>query len=403
MKAQQRTKTEQQGAPGRAVFDPTGPSLVVQADNLAYLRELPDASFTVIYIDPPFNTGKTQTRRTLKLSASDGGDRTGFQGKSYTSALQTLASYSDSFEDYWAFLEPRIAQAHRLLTEDGTLYLHLDWREVHYAKVMCDMVFGRECFLNELIWAYDYGAKSNRRWPTKHDNILVYVKNPRKYYFNADAVDREPYMAPTLVTEEKAARGKLPTDVWWHTIVSPTGKEKTGYPTQKPLGLLKRMVSASSRPGDWVLDFFAGSGTTGAAAAMLGRKFVCVDQNPPAIEIMARRLGVSEGSLSAYRGVPRGAAILFTPYRATGPRGGTSADALTAGSRRALAAQSRKIKENIMPVAGAVSEFVRHPSTDAVDKGLRIRGREALRKERRRRQQAKIRAATKKDNENTEN
>ncbi len=237
------------------VFDPNGSSLVVQADNLAYLSELPSASFTVIYIDPPFNTGKTQTRRTLKTApAADGeeqgkgnGNRTGFQGKSYTSALQTLASYHDAFEDYWAFLEPRIRQAHRLLTEDGTLYLHLDWREVHYAKVMCDMIFGRDCFINEIIWAYDYGAKSTKRWPTKHDNILMYVKNPQEYYFNADAVDREPYMAPGLVTEEKAARGKLPTDVWWHTIVSPTGKEKTGYPTQKPLGLLKRMIAASSR------------------------------------------------------------------------------------------------------------------------------------------------------------
>ena len=286
--------TAQSAGAAAPAFDPNGSSLVVQADNLAYLSELPDASFTVIYIDPPFNTGKTQTRRTLKTApAQEGGargDRTGFQGKSYTSALQTLASYHDAFEDYWAFLEPRIKQAHRLLTQDGTLYLHLDWREVHYAKVMCDMIFGRDCFMNELIWAYDYGAKSTKRWPTKHDNILMYVKDPQKYYFNADTVDREPYMAPGLVTEEKAARGKLPTDVWWHTIVSPTGKEKTGYPTQKPVGLLKRMIAASSRPGDWVLDFFAGSGTTGAAAVELERKFVCVDQNPPAIEVMAKRL-----------------------------------------------------------------------------------------------------------------
>ena len=183
------------------------------------------------------------------------------------------------------------------------------------------MIFGRDCFINEIIWAYDYGAKSTKRWPTKHDNILMYVKNPQEYYFNADAVDREPYMAPGLVTEEKAARGKLPTDVWWHTIVSPTGKEKTGYPTQKPLGLLKRMIAASSRPGDWVLDFFAGSGTTGAAAAALGRRFVCVDQNPPAIEVMAKRLNVDAESFADYRGVPRGAAVLFTPHRHVGVRG----------------------------------------------------------------------------------
>jgi len=358
------------------VFDPNGSSLVVQADNLAYLSELPSASFTVIYIDPPFNTGKTQTRRTLKTApAADGeeqgkgnGNRTGFQGKSYTSALQTLASYHDAFEDYWAFLEPRIRQAHRLLTEDGTLYLHLDWREVHYAKVMCDMIFGRDCFI---------------------------VKNPQEYYFNADAVDREPYMAPGLVTEEKAARGKLPTDVWWHTIVSPTGKEKTGYPTQKPLGLLKRMIAASSRPGDWVLDFFAGSGTTGAAAAALGRKFVCVDQNPPAIEVMAKRLNVDAESFADYRGVPRGAAVLFTPHRHVGVRGGTSRDALTAASRRALAEQSEKIRERVKPIDGAHSQFVRHPSTDVLERELRIQAREKLRKDRKRQELTKKRKQVK--------
>lgn len=276
-----------------AAFDSQGSSLVVQADNLQYLAELPDASFTMIYIDPPFNTGKVQARRTLRTKpVGEGkGDRTGFAGKSYSSVLKTLTSYSDTFEDYWAFLEPRILEAHRLLTDDGTLYLHLDWREVHYAKIMCDMIFGRESFINEIIWAYDFGAKSNRKWPTKHDNILVYVKDPSRYYFNTEQIDREPYMAPGLVTKEKAARGKLPTDVWWHTIVSPTGKEKTGYPTQKPLGLLRRMIAASTREGDWVLDFFAGSGTTGAAATELNRKFVLVDQNPPALKIMKKRLG----------------------------------------------------------------------------------------------------------------
>ena len=162
---------------------------------------------------------------------------------------------------------------------------------MHYAKVLLDMLFGRESFLNEIIWAYDYGARARNRWPAKHDNILVYVKNPKAYHFDNAEVDREPYMAPGLVTVEKAARGKLPTDVWWHTIVSPTGREKTGYPTQKPEGLLRRMVAASSRPGDWVLDFFAGSGTLGAVAAGMDRRFVCVDQNPQAIEVMRKRLG----------------------------------------------------------------------------------------------------------------
>lgn len=275
-----------------STWSPDGPDLVVHADNAEFLTTLPDGAFSLIYIDPPFNTGRKQARqRTTMVRAADGaGDRVGFKGASYSTIRGTLHSYDDAFEDYWAFLEPRLLEAWRLLADDGTLYLHLDFREVHYAKVMLDGIFGRDCFLNEIIWAYDYGARSKSRWPAKHDNILVYVKNPAVYHFNSEEVDREPYMAPGLVTAEKAARGKLPTDVWWHTIVSPTGKEKTGYPTQKPLGILRRIIAASSRPGDWVLDFFAGSGTTGAAASHLGRRFVCVDANAQAIETMRTRL-----------------------------------------------------------------------------------------------------------------
>ncbi|WP_443411662.1 DNA-methyltransferase [Arthrobacter rhombi] len=273
-------------------WSPEGPDLVVQADNADFLPTLPDGSFTLVYIDPPFNTGRQQSRQaTTMVRNTDGsGDRVGFKGASYSTIRGTLHSYDDAFDDYWAFLEPRLLEAWRLLADDGTLYLHLDFREVHYSKVMLDAIFGRECFLNEIIWSYDYGARSKSRWPAKHDNILVYVKNPSTYHFDSVEVDREPYMAPGLVTAEKAARGKLPTDVWWHTIVSPTGKEKTGYPTQKPLGILRRIIAASSRPGDWVLDFFAGSGTTGAAATQLDRRFVCVDANPAAIETMRERL-----------------------------------------------------------------------------------------------------------------
>lgn len=279
---------------------PDGSSLVVHADNAQFLPTLPDGAFTLIYVDPPFNTGRAQRhqQKTMVRTADGAGDRIGFQGHSYATVKGMLTSYDDAFEDYWTFLEPRLRQAWRLLADDGTLYLHLDYREVHYAKVMLDIIFGRECFLNEIIWAYDYGARAKNRWPAKHDNILVYVKNPTGYYFNNADVDREPYMAPGLVTPEKAARGKLPTDVWWHTIVSPTGKEKTGYPTQKPEGVLRRVVAASSREGDWVLDFFAGSGTLGAVAAKAGRRFVCVDANVQAIEVMERRLGHCAETLS---------------------------------------------------------------------------------------------------------
>ncbi|MDG2496564.1 MAG: DNA methyltransferase [Aquiluna sp.] len=266
-----------------------GESLVVKGDNLSLIRALPDESIDLIYIDPPFNTGKVQTRQTMKTVRSDTGSRIGFKGQTYDTIKGVAFGYNDSFEDYWNFLEPRLEEAWRLLTPRGTLYLHLDYREVHYAKVLLDALFGRDSFLNEIIWAYDYGARAKRKWPAKHDNILVYVKNPHDYQFNSEEVDREPYMAPGLVTPEKVARGKLPTDVWWHTIVSPNGKEKTGYPTQKPLGILRRIIAASSRPNDWVLDFFAGSGTTGVAAAGLGRNFVLVDQNPEAIQVIEQR------------------------------------------------------------------------------------------------------------------
>ena len=259
-------------------------------DNLAVLKSIPDSSIQLIYIDPPFNTGREQHRSKVTTKRSDQGDRVGFKGQRYETVKSKILSYDDQFANYWEFLEPRLEQALRILKESGTLYLHLDYREAHYAKVLLDALFGPDCFLNEIIWAYDYGGKSKSRWPSKHDTILVYVKDPAKYYFDSESVDREPYMAPGLVTPEKVEKGKLPTDVWWHTIVSPTGKEKTGYPTQKPIGILRRIIKASSKPGDTVLDFFAGSGTTGFVANELGRKFILVDQNPESIEVIKDRL-----------------------------------------------------------------------------------------------------------------
>jgi site-specific DNA-methyltransferase (adenine-specific) len=273
------------------LWTPDGPDLVVLGDNLAVIGQLPDASFRLIYLDPPFNTGRTQSRQTISTKRAAAGTRVGFKGHSYETIKGTLYSYDDEFADYWDFLSPRLEEAWRLLDAKGTLYLHLDYREVHYAKVALDALFGRECFLNEIIWAYDYGARATTRWPAKHDTILVYVKDPKQYHFDNAAVDREPYMAPGLVTPEKVERGKLPTDVWWHTIVGTNGRERTGYATQKPEGVLRRIVQASSAPGDWVLDFFAGSGTTASVARQLGRRFVVVDANPDAVAIMRTRLG----------------------------------------------------------------------------------------------------------------
>ena len=258
-------------------------------DNLEILRALPSASVELIYIDPPFNTGKVQARTQLRTEKSDSGDRTGFAGQRYSTVKIGSKAYGDIFDDFLLFLEPRLIEAKRILTENGSLYFHIDYREVHYCKILLDQLFGRESFLNEIIWAYDYGARTRRKWPAKHDNILWYARDPDNYIYNVDAIERIPYMAPGLVGPEKAARGKLPTDTWWHTIVPTNGKEKTGYPTQKPLGILRRIVAASSNPGDTVMDFFAGSGTTGAACLEMGRKFILIDSNPQALQTMAVR------------------------------------------------------------------------------------------------------------------
>ena len=263
-------------------------------DNLAVMRDFPDRSFDLIYIDPPFNTGKTQSRTQLKTVRDEDGDRVGFQGQRYRSERIGTKAYADSFDDFLGFLEPRLVEAHRLLKPHGSFFFHIDFREVHYCKVLLDSIFGRASFLNEIIWAYDYGARATKRWLPKHDNILWYAKDPENYTFRFDDIDRIPYMAPGLVGPEKAARGKTPTDTWWHTIVPTNGKERTGYPTQKPLGILNRIVQVHSHPGDRLLDFFAGSGTLGEAAARHGRSCTLIDSNPEAIEVMATRLAFAE-------------------------------------------------------------------------------------------------------------
>ena len=258
-------------------------------ENLSILKTLPSESVDLIYIDPPFNTGKEQARRSIRVRRDDGGDRVGFGGQSYSTELLNERAYQDSFDDFLSFLRPRLLEAWRLLKAQGSLYFHIDYREAHYCKIMLDEIFGRENFINEIIWAYDFGGRPKNRWPAKHDTIFFYAKDAKIYTFNRDDIDRIPYMAPGLVGEEKAKKGKLPTDTWWHTIVGTNSKEKTGYPTQKPLGVLERIIRASSNPGDLVLDFFAGSGTTGAACLKLGRYFALVDNNPQAIEVMQKR------------------------------------------------------------------------------------------------------------------
>ena len=266
-------------------------------DNLHVMRGFAEGTFHLIYIDPPFNTGQVQARKRLKTTQDTHGDRVGFQGKRYKTTEVGSLAFPDSFVDYLDFLKPRLQEAYRLLCPTGSFFFHIDYREVHYCKILLDQVFGRECFVNEIIWSYDYGARSKKRWSPKHDNILWYVKNPDDYTYRYDDIDRIPYMAPGLVGPEKAARGKTPTDTWWNTIVSPNGKEKTGYPTQKPLAILNRILKVHSNPGDRVLDFFAGSGTTGEAAARSGRNAVLIDSHPDAIKVMVRRLAFANPNL----------------------------------------------------------------------------------------------------------
>jgi site-specific DNA-methyltransferase (adenine-specific) len=270
---------------------------IFHGDNLTVLPTLPGASVDLIYVDPPFNTGKEQARKRLRTVRDENGDRTGFQGKRYRSEVLSRIGFADAFPDFLAFLEPRLREAKRLLKPQGSFFLHLDPREAHYAKVLCDQIFGRRSFINEIVWAYDFGGRSKKRWSAKHDTILWYANDPKHYTFHFEAMDRIPYMAPGLVGKEKAARGKTPTDVWWHTIVPTNGKERTGYPTQKPLGVLERIVKVHSSEGDHLLDFFAGSGTFGEAAARNGRRFTLIDQSDEAIEIMTARLAFATPQL----------------------------------------------------------------------------------------------------------
>ena len=260
-------------------------------DNLPVLRTLPSESVDLVYIDPPFNTGRTQQRNR-------------FHTENGVRVVEQSYGYEDSFDDFLAFLEPRLEEARRILAPHGSLFFHIDYREVHYCKILLDRIFGRESFLNEIIWAYDYGARSKSRWSAKHDNILWYAKDPENYIFNYDDMDRIPYMAPGLVGPEKAARGKTPTDVWWHTIVSPNSREKTGYATQKPRGIIDRIVKIHSRRGDLLLDFFAGSGTLGESAAALGRRAILVDSNPDAIAVMKRRFALIPTAWHACDAIP---------------------------------------------------------------------------------------------------
>jgi len=275
-----------------AVVERAAMGAVLCADNLEALRAIPDGVVDLAYIDPPFATGRTQRLASIRTGAGEA-SRRGFGGRTYRYEVVRELAWQDDLplDVHLEALHARLVEIHRLLAAAGTLHVHVDWRTVHHVRLLLDEVFGPERFLNEIVWAYDFGGRARDRWPRKHDSILWYAKGDA-WTFEREAIERLPYMAPGLVGPEKAARGKLPTDVWWMTIVPPGGRERTGYPTQKPVRLLDRIVRAASREGDLVLDVYAGSGTTGVAAAALGRRYLLVDRNPEAVAIARRRLGL---------------------------------------------------------------------------------------------------------------
>jgi site-specific DNA-methyltransferase (adenine-specific) len=262
---------------------------IIFGDCLDALKTIESESVTTIFVDPPFNTHKTQKRNRIKATASDEG-RSGFGGRKYQVEDINSASYKDSFDDFEGFLMPRIKESIRTLTKDGSIFILLDFREIHYIKIAMDKLLGRDCFINEIIWMFDYGFRSRTKYSNKHNTILWYAKDPKNYIFNYNDIDRVPYLAPGLVGKEKAARGKTITAEWWQSIVGTNSKAKTFYPTEKPLKISERIVKMHSKKDDLIMDFFAGSATTGMAAGNLGRKFIMIDNNPDAIDVMKKRL-----------------------------------------------------------------------------------------------------------------
>lgn len=291
------TSAPNPAAPSFPQWQDAAGNRLIHADCLPALITLPDSSVNLIYIDPPFNTGKVQVKETKRAAASSAQTRktSGFGGREYHLETTNTLGYVDRFDDYMGFLRPRLVEAHRLLAANGSLFFHIDWRESAHCRLLLDEIFGSSAHcINEIIWAYDYGGRTKKQWAPKHDTIFWYAKNPRDYVFNYAAIDRVPYMAPSLQTPERAKRGKVPTDTWWHTIVPTNGNEKTGYATQKPLGVLRRIVAVHSNADELVLDFFAGSGTTGEAAQEVGRRYLLVDKSMAAVATCVKRLGLTQ-------------------------------------------------------------------------------------------------------------
>ena len=253
--------------------------MILEGDCLNRMQAIQRGAVDLIYADPPYGTEKVRKGKAGKFDDRFGG-----------------------LENYLAWMRPRLRAMWDVLSENGSLYLHVDPSVSHYLKIELDHIFGRKAFRNEIAWCYAGPSVSNRDFPRKHDTILRYAAG-KEWTFNADAA-RMPCKTLNLgghgptgkgitqeMREKYLLRGKLCED-WWEGIypVQRTNSEGTGYPTQKPIKLLERIIGASSNAGDMVLDPFCGSGTTLVAAKRLGRKYIGIERNPDAIEIARKRL-----------------------------------------------------------------------------------------------------------------
>jgi DNA modification methylase len=274
---------------------------IARADALDEAGRWSTASIDAIYIDPPFGTGTVRQGR----------------GHKYTDR-------ADDPDTFVAWLAPLLDEAKRVLAPSGSLFVHLDYRAVHYVKVALDRCFGRERFVNELVWCYAVGGKSRRGFGRKHDTILWYargadwafypdaVRVPRRGGSHMRVVTGDDGVAVQEKTDRKTGRvyrypvpaGKVPED-WWADIetLNHSDRERTGWPSQKPERLVERILRAVTVPGDRVADWFAGSGTTAAVAQRLARRFVVCDREEAAVAVCRARL-LEQGRALATRGTP---------------------------------------------------------------------------------------------------
>lgn len=267
-------------------------------DNLQVLKTLPDESVDLIYLDPPFFSN-----RNYEVIWGDAGEVRSFNDR-----------WSGDMMHYIGWLKERVQEMHRVLKPTGSLYLHCDWHADAYIRVhILDPIFGEKNFRNEIIWAYtNSGGRSKNGFAKKHDTIFWYSKLSKNFIFNSKdvlierragktsrggiiGIDKDGRSFQEIKSNGKVYRyfldeGKIPEDVWTIETMPPHGRERLGYPTQKPEALLERIIKASSNEGDVVLDPFVGGGTTVAVAEKLNRKWIGIDQSVQAIKVSQERI-----------------------------------------------------------------------------------------------------------------